>query len=96
MPILEAIQISKEYGAGPSVRVQALRGVDAQVGTGEFLAVMGPSGCGKSTLLHVLGGIDTPTTGRVLLDGNDDEGGAYYERSRMSRTSALHQDSLLL
>ena len=69
MPILEAIQVYKEYGGTDAVRVQALRGVDVRIEAGEFLAIMGPSGCGKSTLLHVLGGIDPPTAGRVLLEG---------------------------
>jgi putative ABC transport system ATP-binding protein len=70
MSLLSVTDVSKEYGSG-QVRVQALRGVSATVERGEFLAVMGPSGCGKSTLLHVMGGIDPPTTGQVLLDGQD-------------------------
>jgi putative ABC transport system ATP-binding protein len=71
MPILEATQLWKEFGADARLRVVALRGVDVRVEVGEFLAVMGPSGCGKSTLLHVLGGIEPPTAGQVLLDGRD-------------------------
>ena len=70
MSILAARNVSKQYGAGPT-KVHALRDVDASVEAGEFLAVMGPSGCGKSTLLHVLGGIDPPSSGQVLLDGKD-------------------------
>src|SRR5687768_16695161 len=49
--------------------VQALRGVDAQVADGEFVAVTGPSGCGKSTLLNLLGGLDRPTAGEIELAG---------------------------
>ena len=63
MAILEAIQVWKEYGGSGAVQVPALRGVDAVVEPGEFLAIMGPSGCGKSTLLHVMGGIVQPTSG---------------------------------
>ena len=70
MPLVVASQVSKHYGAGDA-KVEALKGVDVTVEAGEFLAVMGPSGCGKSTLLHVLGGIEPPTSGRVLLDGRD-------------------------
>jgi putative ABC transport system ATP-binding protein len=70
MSLLVAREVSKQYGSG-QVKVEALRAVDVCVERGEFLAVMGPSGCGKSTLLHVLGGIDPPTSGKVLLDGQD-------------------------
>ena len=70
MPLLEAVKVCKEYGEG-SAKVLALQDVDVGVEAGEFVAIMGPSGCGKSTLLHLLGGIDPPTSGRVLLDGQD-------------------------
>ena len=70
MSVLVAKQIAKEYGTGPA-KVQALKGVDVSVEAAEFVAVMGPSGCGKSTLLHVCGGIDPPTSGQVLLGGED-------------------------
>jgi putative ABC transport system ATP-binding protein len=66
MPIAECIQVTKHY-AGMPAGVLALRGVDLAVESGEMLAVMGPSGCGKSTLLHMLGGLDTPTSGEVTV-----------------------------
>jgi putative ABC transport system ATP-binding protein len=65
---LEAHGIVREFGTD-QVRVQALRGVDLEVADGEFVAIMGPSGSGKSTLLHILGGLDRPTAGTVLLNG---------------------------
>ncbi|MGD9721281.1 MAG: ABC transporter ATP-binding protein [Pirellulales bacterium] len=84
MAVLEAIQVTKEYGDGAG-KVRALRAVDARVEPGEFLAIMGPSGCGKSTLLHVLGGIDSPNSGRVLLDGADFGSLSDHERSLVRR-----------
>jgi len=68
--ILKAENLSKVYRVG-SVDVPALRGVSLDVEEGEFVAIMGPSGCGKSTMLHLLGGLLTPTTGRILIDDED-------------------------
>ena len=69
-PIVEAQALTKTYLMG-AVEVHALQGLDLEVPAGEFLSVMGPSGSGKSTLLNVLGCMDKPTTGTVLLDGVD-------------------------
>jgi len=71
MYILETRGLRKVYGNEGEVCVHALRGIDLQVRKGELLAIMGPSGSGKSTLLHILGGVETPTSGQVLLEGID-------------------------
>ena len=68
--ILKAENLEKIYRVG-KVDVPALRGVSLAVQEGEFVAVMGPSGCGKSTMLHLLGGLLTPTSGRIVVDGED-------------------------
>jgi putative ABC transport system ATP-binding protein len=66
--VLRAEGLAKTY-SGDGIDVLALRGVDLEIGNGEFVAVMGPSGCGKSTLLHLLGGLDRPTAGSIELAG---------------------------
>jgi putative ABC transport system ATP-binding protein len=68
--ILQAENVEKVYRVG-SMDVAALRGVSLDLEEGEFLAIMGPSGCGKSTLLHLLGGLLTPSGGRIVIDGED-------------------------
>ena len=68
--ILKAENLEKVYRVG-KVDVPALRGVSLAIQEGEFVAVMGPSGCGKSTMLHLLGGLLTPTKGRIVIDGED-------------------------
>ena len=70
MEILRVESLTKVYGKGEN-EVRALDGVSFSVKKGEFVAVIGPSGSGKSTLLHILGGVDRPTSGRVLMDGKD-------------------------
>ncbi|MEO8286186.1 MAG: ABC transporter ATP-binding protein [Chloroflexota bacterium] len=70
MAILEAINLTQVYGSGTTA-VKALDNVNLSIEPREFVAIMGPSGSGKSTLMHLLGGLDTPTEGKVLVDGID-------------------------
>ena len=70
MEILKVNHLSKLYGKGDT-QIKALDDVSFSVEKGEFVAIVGSSGSGKSTLLHILGGVDTPTSGQVLVDGTD-------------------------
>jgi putative ABC transport system ATP-binding protein len=79
--------VSKTYHRGP-VAVEALRGVSLDIAAGEFVAVTGKSGCGKSTLLHIIGGLEPPSAGRVLVEGHDlatlkDPELTYFRRDRV-------------
>jgi putative ABC transport system ATP-binding protein len=65
-PVVEVENLTKQYG-----NVRALDGVSLQVESGEWIAIMGPSGSGKTTLINILGGLDTPTSGRAVVDGTD-------------------------
>jgi putative ABC transport system ATP-binding protein len=67
---LETIDLTRSFRVGKTL-VPALRGVSLHVARGELVAIMGPSGCGKSTLLHALGGMLAPTSGRVVVDGQE-------------------------
>ena len=68
--MIEFQNISKIYQNG-DVETQALKNISFKINDGEFVAIMGPSGSGKSTLMHIIGCLDTPTTGKYILDGHD-------------------------
>ena len=82
--ILESIELTKIFKTG-KIEVAAVRDVSLKVREGEFIAIMGPSGCGKSTLLHLLGGLATPTSGRVLVDGEEISSGKDAIRTDIRR-----------
>jgi putative ABC transport system ATP-binding protein len=69
--VIETQDVSKVYHGGGGADTVALRDVSVKIDDAEFVAIMGPSGSGKSTLMHILGCLDTPTSGRYLLDGED-------------------------
>ena len=81
MSVLQAIDLKKYYGTEPNI-TRALDGVNFSVEDGEFVAVVGTSGSGKSTLLHMMGGLDTPTSGTVIVRDK--------ELSKDERRTAYH------
>ena len=70
MPILQTTDLKKYYGDEPNI-TKALDGVSLSIEAGEFVAIIGTSGSGKSTLLNMIGGLDVPTSGKVIVDGKD-------------------------
>ncbi len=82
--MIEVKNITKTYRGGGG-ETQALKGVTFTISDGEFVAIMGPSGSGKSTLMHILGALDTPSSGQYLLDGHDVSKFDEYELARIRR-----------
>jgi putative ABC transport system ATP-binding protein len=84
-PIVSCRGLRRSYESGER-KTAAVRGVDLDVAAGEWVAIMGPSGCGKSSLLHLLGGLDVPDAGSVVVEGDDLAGLSETERSLLRRT----------
>jgi putative ABC transport system ATP-binding protein len=82
MNIVECTDVKKTYQQG-QVEVRALNGVTLSIGKGSFVALAGPSGSGKTTLLNLIGGLDEPNSGRIVVDGND------YEKMSQSELATL-------
>lgn len=88
-PVLRARGLRKEYGKGAGL-VRAVDGVDLDIDAGETVAIMGPSGCGKSTLLHLLGGLDRPSGGEVLLNNRRIDNLSEKALARLRRTDVSY------
>jgi putative ABC transport system ATP-binding protein len=84
-PLMELRDVSKVYKQGRR-EVQAVQGVSLTIAAGEFISIMGPSGSGKSTLMHLLGALDTPTSGQAIFRGRDLRSLSDRERSLLRRT----------
>src|SRR5918995_1771850 len=82
--MIELVDATKTYEQGRRV-VNAVRGVSLRINTGEFVTIMGPSGSGKSTLMHLMGALDTPTTGRAVFHGQDLQSLSDRQRSLLRR-----------
>ncbi len=97
MAIVETRELKKTYRQG-RLEVHALQGVDLKIEPGEFTVLMGPSGCGKTTLLNIIGTLDAPTSGRVILEGSDVSQLSKTERAalRLSRLGFVFQAYNLL
>lgn len=95
--LIQLEKITKTYDTGENA-VQALRGVELQIGGGEFVSIIGPSGSGKSTLMHILGCLDSPSAGRYWLDGEDVAGlsGKALARIRNQKLGFVFQTFNLL
>jgi putative ABC transport system ATP-binding protein len=83
--MMDLVEVTKVYNTGRTP-VHAVRGVSLTIAAGEFVSIMGPSGSGKSTLMHLLGALDTPTSGRALFQGRDLQTLSDRERSHFRRT----------
>ena len=84
--VVECINLRKSYILG-EIRVDALRGINMKINRGEMVSIMGPSGCGKTTLLNIIGSLDNPSSGQVLLEKNDISRASEQELTEIRRRS---------